>query len=1514
MRSIGVGGAWTLRIAAAVAGTVALVKCVSYLFRRRVERIWNEKLKVEDKIRLEDLGILARSPNANLRRAAEQVLLDKITQANNFTYVLRRCQHKDIKESFKACTVLCVVLKSMDIAPKYHVRILQTLAHCFLKSSSGHRGGVAMDTDDSSVHTRIQRMTAGAMFELIADSDEYKKFLTQECPGLLNSMVYTLGYSQSRDVVRYCLFFLHQLALNTSLQLMLTNEGAVSTVSEVVVKYHGDSGLQTICFQMLVIFANIQGKDSIQVLKEIARHNVVLYAVGSVRAEDPELVYWAVAIIHEFAINDLYKETICSIPRLLYSLQKVLAASEANLQRLVLRVICFLCLHNDTFKNRVLSNGNISERLSVCLSSGDKDVVHWALVLTHDLAMIGKSAVAQLVENSPGLLSSLKPLVKHKDVTIVRLLAETMGFFCSCEHLHLQVVEAGILDTILLFSQTSDPDLTFWAAALLLNLAMTSDVVKVAILKAGGLSSLLELAIGEHENTQIITMAAKTLTMLSFIGDPLNVQLASNSETTTITIYDKPHHVYRKGLNVLVYDTLQSEEIIYQTFSLEELEDVSLEGDIEIPCLSSIHHNWEGHLAFIVIWGKHNQLYLSGLSRIVRGKGLKPHIESSNFDELSTEDLLPGQHCVLVAEIQQEGRLHFIAVEKNMPPFSFHIQISFAHLVNRRVKKMALDPTLKLLLSTPPTSNISKVSELELLEILSRHEEFQDAIIHREGFLDHLAVTVWDFTEKTLEELQSKPLAVAHCLGALKVLAALSVHECSRKTLVLHEVISAIVSLIFNITGLWIQETVNLGLVPASQSRDTSEQSTGPENSPPLFLRCPKPPLASNQSDTLKTNSGFNHSPFSDVFVPESMQPPRSGPIVRLRSTEHSLQPINLEGRFLNQSQGETPSHATNGEAAQELSVDECIITRMGRGGIQSPRAGHVLMKQLTPRSAKTLSSVDQCFIERMSGEDTEEGLTHGSVTIGEDFHKIFQSLIQYSILVLSNCCGTRDVDTWQLANMALTQSGALHMAWCALSSCHRKLRYSLRLPVASLVTRLASGPLEKSNSTAAVVLNPADCTSALMLSSNLLEARNDSWTFESIRATQPVNRPWENTQPSGWYYEIELKSCGIIQIGWATKDCEFGPEKGIGVGDNVQSCAFDGARCKVWRGPITEQKDNEYGTEWHSADIVSCLLYSNGNVCFWLNGVNMGIAYRGLDMTQQWYPAASLSTEQQILFNFGIQPFRFCPPDGFLPVSEVMLRKISASHISPAPTVKGAQKRRKQKFSSRRKPFSPRISKENGGFAFDYRPQAVQWWVPLNGIAEEIDGSEEESIEDSTEDGIFDHQTLDLEGGGDLETSQVQNLWLYYEITVSGREERTEDLEFGFSTMDRKAKVFAVLSPHGTLFLPSGHKIQLQEDDYSGLLTLGCGWTDNSTVVFMLNSRALEPEHPFDEEGEHEPKLPYSSCPRLDMNVGQRRFLYQPAGLQVHRLNQAALLHDWHQQRMEGFQVHGETPPQTDL
>ena len=58
--------------------------------------------------------------------------------------------------------------------------------------------------------------------------------------------------------------------------------------------------------------------------------------------------------------------------------------------------------------------------------------------------------------------------------------------------------------------------------------------------------------------------------------------------------------------------------------------------------------------------------------------------------------------------------------------------------------------------------------------------------------------------------------------------------------------------------------------------------------------------------------------------------------------------------------------------------------------------------------------------------------------------------------------------------------------------------------------------------------------TPALVLSADRLEASNPNWTFESVHATLCVGRGMCTVPPypSGWYYEVILKSSGILQIG----------------------------------------------------------------------------------------------------------------------------------------------------------------------------------------------------------------------------------------------------------------------------------------------------------------------------------------------------------------------------------------------
>lgn len=63
-------------------------------------------------------------------------------------------------------------------------------------------------------------------------------------------------------------------------------------------------------------------------------------------------------------------------------------------------------------------------------------------------------------------------------------------------------------------------------------------------------------------------------------------------------------------------------------------------------------------------------------------------------------------------------------------------------------------------------------------------------------------------------------------------------------------------------------------------------------------------------------------------------------------------------------------------------------------------------------------------------------------------------------------------------------------------------------------------------------------------------QLRNDRNHFESVRATACVKR-------GKWYYEAQLLSHGIIQIGWATSRCRFSPDEGYGVGDDCVSVFF---------------------------------------------------------------------------------------------------------------------------------------------------------------------------------------------------------------------------------------------------------------------------------------------------------------------------------------------------------------------
>jgi len=48
-----------------------------------------------------------------------------------------------------------------------------------------------------------------------------------------------------------------------------------------------------------------------------------------------------------------------------------------------------------------------------------------------------------------------------------------------------------------------------------------------------------------------------------------------------------------------------------------------------------------------------------------------------------------------------------------------------------------------------------------------------------------------------------------------------------------------------------------------------------------------------------------------------------------------------------------------------------------------------------------------------------------------------------------------------------------------------------------------------------------------------MFQARSDVLSFESVRCTFQIDS-------GAWYYEVQLVTNGVLQIGWATKNSKF--------------------------------------------------------------------------------------------------------------------------------------------------------------------------------------------------------------------------------------------------------------------------------------------------------------------------------------------------------------------------------------
>ncbi|KAF4355134.1 hypothetical protein F8388_026059 [Cannabis sativa] len=145
---------------------------------------------------------------------------------------------------------------------------------------------------------------------------------------------------------------------------------------------------------------------------------------------------------------------------------------------------------------------------------------------------------------------------------------------------------------------------------------------------------------------------------------------------------------------------------------------------------------------------------------------------------------------------------------------------------------------------------------------------------------------------------------------------------------------------------------------------------------------------------------------------------------------------------------------------------------------------------------------------------------------------------------------------------------------------------------------------------------------------------------FSSVRANACL---WKGK----WMYEVILETSGVQQLGWATISCPFTDHNGVG--DAVDSYAFDGKREKKW-----SKEAESYGQSWCAGDVIGCCIdLDQHEITFYRNGISLGVAFRGIRQMGPgfgYYPAISLSQGERCELNFGSRPFKY-PVEGYLPL-----------------------------------------------------------------------------------------------------------------------------------------------------------------------------------------------------------------------------------------------------------------------
>ena len=1231
----------------------------------------NDLCEVVQEIDVDTVGGLLSSPDAKIRKSAELFLINRASSQKNLTHFLLLCLCDDIDEvekavtvvhmlaqhsdelkdnlnSYKAVTILCDVIGKISNSFDYKYLVIKTKSDVRLE--------------------KIFYCTIGSLFHLVLrDTITTLQFCNEDLciKDIFLNVIGDQGFHISTDVKRWTLFMVHQLILcreSHPIKKTLFQLGIVEKVTGCLIKTLGDILQTHLCLQILIQYlSGSTPTDIMLVCKGMISLGLTPHLVGLLRCEeDDNVIQLSAIIIHHFCCYEFEIKYLVSIPSMVKILFTVLNNTNANIQKTIIRICNYLCVASSDFHQSFVEYEPIIKRLSICLSSGNTDVVYGSLMLLHDLIMPGKEYAFQIINKNPDILKALVKLSLSYTGETVQLIPETLGFICSCESLHALILQHSVLDAILHFAKSSDVEVQFWASALLLNLSMISDEVKEAIIRSGGVHVLLEMAVSgdEVDLPDIATSATKTLVMMGFLDATMDVHLLSGLEGSII-VDGTEHCPGKQGINVVVFDFINYQFNKGKVIDPSEL--VDFFGKPEFTISDSVFFVTQGDCAISQADGNVMKKYLK------HGSG--------------------NLSCPSWCWIYMPNDMKLNYSEDNI---KLDTQIQMKDLLGTVLEENFTDPLIDVILSMPPSSNVNKLDELGLIEILARHYHQMKAIVSIAGFLEYLFELIWSVSSLNPDEYneEANKYKVSHCISALKIIHSCSNHKSTLKELVHRGLLQPLASLLQDLITYCGNECMKSASSPkrtvsskgcqeSKYDGDVRNESVAKEfgdiiDEEPVDDECYISFLGDCVANLSYSDDNIFHSAFgseaadamSDLTIVNALSTPSASDTdfetsQNSRNTQVNVSTPNPQFSTRNRTDSFIVRTDTQNRHNQnfllqrslslvdystyiptESTTDTCSRSKSygARYSVQQTPSDHHQLRRISRSMSLSLQQ----------SKYTED---YSQINFSDD---TLNTLGKYIVMIVYNLILNSDEEMKQIILEARVLPFMYGYISCITDGLHHE---RVLLAISSCLHHVASEGRD-SNTRKGVYMNHVDIPRSIIIRSDGLELSNENWYFESVIANQPIGKELyknEENHPDGWYYEVVIYTDGVMQIGWANLNCKFYPEKGCGVGDSPNSCGYDGARCKIWNGPCRDMiRENDYGIEWQKGDVISVVLGWDGELHYWLNGSDMGASLFTIDTDIQWFPALSLAIGQHCMFSFKETSLAYKPPTGYTTIDEM--------------------------------------------------------------------------------------------------------------------------------------------------------------------------------------------------------------------------------------------------------------------